>query len=115
MRAAIAGLCGRLVRFLVIDAIRAARLIPENRKRRSGCRASSSLCEAECAAMPPAKSHIVEPPPQRRRRSRDYNAEALSNAKKAIRQFSGELADPIRVERPKAGLIAADILNARLS
>jgi hypothetical protein len=39
-----------LAKISVINAIRAARLIPENRTRTSGCRATF-LCEAECAAM----------------------------------------------------------------
>jgi hypothetical protein len=59
--------------------------------------------------MPSTKSHIPNPRPEKLRRSRDYNAKALSIAKKAIGQFSGDLANPIVVNPVGPGLASAEL------
>jgi hypothetical protein len=61
--------------------------------------------------LPTSKSLISKPRPSKRRRSRDYNGRALSIAKKAIRQFSDELANPILVEPVGPGLASATLLK----
>jgi hypothetical protein len=85
---------------------RAAR--PASRKsERTPIAARLPDVRAECAALPTSKSPISKPRPAKRRRSRDYNARALAIAKKAIGQFSGELANPILVDPVSPGLAAA--------